>query len=440
MKRVVIINKSDTTGGAAVVSYRLLRALRQIGVNAKMLVAEKLTDDPDVLQYEPQWRLKKEFLTERLDIFVRNRFNRKTLFQIDTGRGGVPLSGHPAVKEADAIFLGWVNQGLLSLDEIGKMRESGKRILWTMHDMWNFTGICHHAGNCPGYLFNTECGSCPLLAGGPEAGNGTGSEAGRLNSETKRLKRDLSTGIQKKKAEIYGEKGGITFVAVSRWLAQLAKGSLLLNDQEVAVIPNPFELPERREVKREKGAGTVRIVMGAARLDDQIKGLPTLMEATRILAERYPERAKKLELITFGEVKKGDSFDGIGIRHIHLGRIEGAEKLRQAYEECDVVVSPSSWETLPGTLVEGMAYGCVPVAFDRGGQRDIVDHLETGYIVPWDDDLEKRAAAFAEGILWGVAKSGEEIRERMYKAVAEKFSATAVAKAYMKLAFPYEPE
>ena len=43
--KVVIINKSDRTGGAAIVSYRLLKSLRQIGVDARMLVIEKLSDN-----------------------------------------------------------------------------------------------------------------------------------------------------------------------------------------------------------------------------------------------------------------------------------------------------------------------------------------------------------------------------------------------------------
>lgn len=42
--KIVIVNKSDRTGGAAVVSFRLMEALRGIGVDARMLVVEKLTD------------------------------------------------------------------------------------------------------------------------------------------------------------------------------------------------------------------------------------------------------------------------------------------------------------------------------------------------------------------------------------------------------------
>ena len=101
--KVVIINKSDSTGGAAVVSFRLMNALRTAGVDARMLVAEKLTDSPFVEGAGKPWQLKCSFLAERLKIFLANGLNRKTLFKIDTGSDGVPLHKHPAVMEADVM-------------------------------------------------------------------------------------------------------------------------------------------------------------------------------------------------------------------------------------------------------------------------------------------------------------------------------------------------
>ena len=103
--KVVIINKSDSTGGAAVVSFRLMNALRAAGVDARMLVAEKLTDSPYVELAAEAWRLKWSFLIDRLKIFLANGLNRKTLFKIDTGSDGVLLHEHPLVTEADVVCL-----------------------------------------------------------------------------------------------------------------------------------------------------------------------------------------------------------------------------------------------------------------------------------------------------------------------------------------------
>lgn len=73
---------------------------------------------------------------------------------------------------------------------------------------------------------------------------------------------------------------------------------------------------------------------------------------------------------------------GLSIEHRWLGPVGDATKLRELYSRASVVISPSFYETLPGTLIEGQASGCVPVAFDSGGQSDIIDHPEHGFLVP----------------------------------------------------------
>ena len=193
--KLVIINKSDSRGGAAVVSFRLMKELRKKGVEASMLVAEKLTSDPDVHLAASPKALSRAFRRERLHIFLRNGFNRKDLFKADIADTGVPLAAHPLVKDADVVMLGWINQGLLSLSEIEKIAAM-KPVVWVMHDMWCATGICHHAGRCEGFL--NECGDCRLL-------------------HFCKGRNDLSHRAWRRKSELYGN-ADITFVAVSNWL------------------------------------------------------------------------------------------------------------------------------------------------------------------------------------------------------------------------------
>ncbi len=95
MKKILIINKSDSTGGAAVVSRRLMEALRAEGADARMLVVEKLTDSPFVEVAAPPEKEMIPFLAERLKIFLANGLSRKTLFKIDTASDGLPLWEHP---------------------------------------------------------------------------------------------------------------------------------------------------------------------------------------------------------------------------------------------------------------------------------------------------------------------------------------------------------
>lgn len=414
-KKVVFLSRSDLRGGAAIVTYRLMMAMREQGVDARMLVCEKLSDSPYVDYCAPEWRIQYSFLKERLEVFVRNGFDRSTLFKVDPASEGLPVWRHPWVIEADAIFLGWVNQGMVSLKGVEKLSGLGKPLVWTMHDMWNMTGICHHAGDCKGYL--KECGDCPFLG-----------KRGRYN--------DMSHTTWERKKRLYGMTD-IRFVSVSSWLAAKASDSALLRDSQVVVIPNPFSILELEPtVRKRKPGDRIRVIFGAARLDDPIKGLPVLKEALRIVKQDYPEVASDIELVTFGAFKNPESGEGFAVPHRHLGMLSGEDAIRKAYEDCDIVVSSSDFETLPGTLVEGQAYGCIPVAIDHGGQRDIIDHMKTGYLADWNDDISVRAGNIAEGLLWACCNAGDiALIKRMRQSVVEKFSASEVARRILTFTF-----
>lgn len=272
-------------------TFRLMNALRANGMDARMIVTEKKSGSPHVIEAASQNKSLVPFLAERLRIFAGNGFNRKTLFRIDTASDGLPLHRIPFVREADVICLNWVNQGVVSLKGIRKLAALGKPLVWTMHDMWNMTGICHHAGYCQKFLGpRGECGDCPLL-------------------EHKASKNDLSHKVWQHKRNLY-DSVNINFVAVSTWLADTARKSSLMHDSDISVIPNAFDtttisLPTKTAVSDNRDSA--RIIFGAARIDDPVKNHHTLVEATKILADKYPQEAKRLELVTFGSLKDPDA-------------------------------------------------------------------------------------------------------------------------------------
>ena len=418
--RIVIVNKSDSTGGAAVVSRRLMEALRQEGADAVMLVVEKKTDSPFVVKAASPWLISWKFLTERLRIFIANGFSKQTLFRIDTGETGLPLWKHPLIKRADAVLINWVNQGMLSLRGVEKIKKSGIPVIWTMHDMWNMTGICHHAGNCSNYL--NECGNCPLL--------------GKRKSP-----KDLSNRIWKIKNSVYDSipSRSPQFVAVSSWLADKAKKSKLLGASEIEVIPNPFPfLPSQADECRREGKKIIRIIFGAARIDDPIKGLDDLKKVAEVISSDYPELAERIEILAFGTIKDKEKLDGFKLPIRFVGPVQGEEAIKDIYMNGDLVVSASSYETLPGTLVEAQAYGCIPVSYDRGGQKDIVSHLLTGYLANYSEIGPERVRNLAEGIKWAVTiidnkEAHENILRQMKHNVREKFSFKNIAIRYLRL-------
>ncbi len=417
--KIVIVNKSDSTGGAAVVSFRLMMALRSIGADARMLVAEKLTDSPYVEVIAPSWRLKSAFLADRMRIALANGFDRSTLFRLDAAEAGIDISRHPSVKDADAVLLNWINQGVLSLRGIRRLSRQRVRLIWTMHDMWNLTGLCHHAGDCRNYVYPHHCGSCQLL----------GSHSSL---------HDLSHAVSLRKERLYSSvPGGIRFVAVSSWLASKASESTLLAGQDVSVIPNAFRLPHREDIRRVEGApGEIRLIFGAARLDDEVKDFSTFIETLRVLRKEWPATEGKVKVVLYGGIRNASLIEGIPFPVEYTGMLRNSADIVSLYCRSDIVVSTSRFETLPGTLVEGQAYGCLPVTFGSGGQRDIVTDGETGLIVERTTDAPGNARRMAEAIIRGsemIEADAEGLRRRMYESVSSRFAAESVARAYLRL-------
>lgn len=404
--KVVLINHSDTRGGASVVTVRLLHALREKGVDATLLTMHKESDDPAVVLAAPTWRSRISFLAEHARIFASNGFNRSDLFAASIATNGLPLHRHPLVREADIVVLNWINQGMISLAEIRRIARMGKRIVWTMHDMWNATGICHHTGDCDRYKLITGCSYCPLLHGC------AGME-------------DLSNRTWFRKDHLY-DLADITFVAVSHWLARRCARAALMYGQRIEVIPNAFPVDEfyhgsRGLVSLPDNRKT--IVMGASRLDDPIKGLPYAVETLNRIAD---SGRNDVRAVFFGALRNPGALNELRMPYTHLGTITDKAIIADIYAGASAVLSTSLFETLPGTLIEGQAAGAFPVSFDRGGQTDIIDPGTTGWLAPFGD-----TASLAEGL--EMALDGRFSPEVLRESVAEKFSAGSVADRYIKL-------
>jgi len=406
--RVVFINHSDTQGGAAIVTVRLMHALRQLGIDARMLVTDRQDTDAHIATMGNNLLNRWNFLAERLGVYVRNGFSRDTLFKIDTLSHGVNAARHPWVRDADVVALNWVNQGTLSFRSIKQLHRAGKAIVWTMHDMWNCTGVCHYSFDCEKY--HGTCSQCPLLKG---KGN------------------DLSTTIQRRKANLY-DQVPIHFIAVSHWLEQCCRNSTLMRNSDLRVIYNAFPIDEF-DCERISGDGFEDIpddrkvvIMGARRLDVAVKGFKEYLDTMRYIANEWPQLAKRLHLLLYGDIHDRSLLDQIALPYTYVGSVSGTEAINNLYRHADVVLSTSLYENLPGTLIEGQASGCLPVTFGKGGQADIVDHLQSGYIADYQSP-----SSVADGIQWAIDAGVD--RQWLHSEVVRKFSDTAIARQYIQL-------
>lgn len=370
-------------GGAGVAMSRLAQAFRADG----HMVREYTLDDSGIRR-----ELQPAFLAERAGIFARNGFNRENLFKVSTGRWG----RRGIVKEIlnarpDAIVMGWVNQGFLSLAQIEALAQSRIPLIWVMHDLWPMTGICHLPLGCE--QFREECVECKFCGGG------------------------LSHRVWERKHRLYS-RTNIKFVAVSSWVEEQARQSSLLKDADIRLIHNVFPIDDYRIGVKEPGL----IVMGAARLDDPVKGLPQAIEALNGVGASIGVGAR---VEFFGEMRSPELFDTLGIDWKWHGPM-AKESLVELMSRAQVVMSASQTETFGLTLLEGLASGAVPVSYGSGGQCDIIRHLNTGYLARSGD-----VGDLTDGLRW--ALEADLPPAMLREDAARRFSAEAVARKFYAL-------
>ena len=368
--RVLIVNTSDRSGGAAVAANRLMMALNNNGVKAKMLVRDKLSDSLTVIALPKSPLLHWHFLWERFVIYCRLHFSRRHLFEIDLANAGSDITRLPEFKEADVIHLHWINQGMLSIGSIRKILRSGKPVVWTMHDIWPATALCHVTLGCR--RFTSGCHHCRLLPGG-------GSD------------KDLSTSIWHKKERML-EGENIYYVACSRWLEGEAKASALLQGQKITSIPNPIDTHiyhrgDRQEARRRLGLPLDRqyILFASQRVTNENKGMGYLIEACRLLHDLTSATV----LILGGHAE--EVTPQLSLQAIPLGYVNDERRIVDIYQAADVFVLPSLSENLPNTIMEAMACGLPCVGFRVGGIPEEIDHKRNGYVAEYRsaDDLAR---------------------------------------------------
>lgn len=410
--RVLIVNTSENTGGAAVAANRLKEALNNNGIKAKMLVRDKESDDITVAQLNKSWHQKWDFLWERFVIYMRLHFKRDNLFLIDIANAGTDITKTREFKEADVIHLSWINQGMLSLKGIRKILESHKPVVWTMHDLWPASSICHYAHNCRNY--EKQCGNCPLLPG-----NGSSN--------------DLSARIWRKKRKIL-ERNSILFVTCSRWLADKAKKSGLLSGQKVISIPNPidsraFTKENREEARLYAGLpeGKKLILFVSQRVTDKRKGMDYFITAINKMVEAHPEMKDNCGIAILGG-KAEELADKLPLPSYPLGYVSEEKKIASIYNSVDLFVLPSLEDNLPNTIMEAMACGVPCVGFNTGGIPEMIDHQKNGYVAEYksSDDL-------ARGIHWVLSEADHQsLSNEAMKKVNQCYSQYAVAMKYIE--------
>ena len=406
MMKILIVNTSDIDGGAARASYRLHKSLLALHVDSKMLVQNKISGDSTVIAETSKLRKGFNKLRPTIDSLPIGFFKErtKTLFS-PSWFGFSNIVDQINEMNPDIVHLHWICGGMMTIEDIARIKAP---IVWSLHDMWAFTGGCHYDEECQGY--EKECGNCKVL----------GSEKDH----------DLSKKIFKRKQKTFSQKKDITIVGISNWLNECSKNSTLLKDKNHINLPNPLDINIFKPFDKEKARelwGLPKdkklVLFGAmGGTSDPRKGFYELMESLEEIED------SNVELVIFGSERCEETED-LGFIVYYLGQLYDDVSLVTLYNSVDVMIVPSLQENLSNAIMESLACGVPVVGFDIGGNADMIDHERNGYLAkPFSTkDL-------ALGIEWVLNNYNYKILcQNARNKVLNNFDSVVLAEKYIEL-------
>ncbi len=402
--KVLHLCTADIRGGAAKGAYALHRALLSLGVESRMLVGRKYGSDETVQQAAGAAARLSERLRRGIDGLPLYRYalTGDSFWSVGWLARGIERTVRRMAP--DIVHVQWTGGGFLSVEDIARIPVP---VVWTLRDMWSFTGGCHYAAGCSRYV--AACGCCPQLRS--------------------RRPNDLSHAMAERKRSGWA-RPNLSVVPISNWLAARARASTAMQGARIDVIHNGvdtrcFRPADPAAARRRFGLPADRPLLAFSALNplrDPRKGFAHLREALG----RLPLDARP-DLVVIGQDAPASPPEMPVLTH-YLGHVEGEEGLASAYSAVDAMAAPSLEEAFGKVHAEAMACGTPVLAYDAGGPAEIVRHRETGYLArPQDiDDL-------SAGIGWclSAVAQGPALAEAARARAVREFDTGVIARRYL---------
>lgn len=284
------------------------------------------------------------------------------------------------------------------------LKRRGKRVIWTLHDCWSFTGHCAHFDYVGCEKWKTACHTCPQLREYPGS-----------------LVFDRSKSSYKDKSRIFRGIEDMTLVTPSRWLEGLVEESFL-RDYPVETIYNGVDMETfsyRKSDARERyGIGDRTMILAVANFWTERKGYSSYLELARHLADDEV-------LVLVGKT----TFVGEELppNMIQLSRTETVEELVELYSTADLFLNLTLEEVFGLVNIEALACQTPVITFDTGGSPETVD-ADTGRVVE-RGDIEGILKMVRDLKSSKISLDGDTCRRR----VEDNFSRQTMIERYMDL-------
>lgn len=411
--RVLSVCTSDISGGAARAAYRIHHGVRESGVDSRMLVKSKGSIDATVQalsEYVPNNPIYRAYdwcrtkIQNKIQHAHWRPYQKTKQHYFLSDLRGVDIHGALQNIDFDVLHLHWFNNRFI---DIRDLKDVHKPIVWTLHDSWSFCGVCHLPMGCKQY--ESHCGTCPML----------GSDRDR----------DLAYEVFEKKIDIYRNLD-LHIVTPSKWLAECAKCSMLLGRFPITVIPNCIDAEVYKPMSKKELAEIFNLnpdkkylLFGAMHVStDKNKGLDLLLEVLQQIKDI------EVELIVYGNDEDLSKYE-IPMPVQSFGYVRGEKQMAMLYNAADVTIVPSRSENLSNTIMESMSCGTPVAAFNIGGNSDMINHMQNGYLANAQDSFD-----LAKGIRWCLTHNEGNILGRHARAkVVDNYTIEKVVAQYKEL-------
>lgn len=396
--KILHINTTVGKGGAANLMTALVSKNKNTqNVEASFIVAFSLENSfgnvfslKDSVGYLAGYKKLTRILSER---FFQYRF--------------LPMESKAIISEiervkSEIIHLHNIHGGYFEISLLNKLSQFAP-IIWTFHDMFNFTGHCAYSFDCE--RWETGCGDCPYLDTYPA------------------IKKDRTKANLKYKKKIY-DSSDFTIVAPSKWLYDCIKRSVL-KDKDIRLIYNGIDTKIFKKTDKEKAREKLslpqdkKIILFSADggVANPFKGGKFVLD----IYEKLRERKDILFLNIGGEKTE------ISENWINYGYIKSEDEMALMYCASDIYLFPTLAEVFGLVIAEAMSCGLPVVTFDVGGVPEIVEHKKSGYVAQYkdSDDLLSGVNMLIddENLRRNFGEAGEQRAREMFdaKIMAQKY-------------------
>ncbi len=230
------------------------------------------------------------------------------------------------------------------------LRTCGKRIIWTLHDCWAFTGHCSHFDYIGCEKWKTECAFCPQLKEYPRS-----------------LFYDGSRRNYRRKCALFCGIPNMIIVTPSEWLACTVRQGFL-REYPVQVIYNGIDLsvfkPTDSNFKKKNDLQDKKIILGVSSVWNKKKGFDDFIQLSNLIDDSY-----RIVLVGLNENQKAKLTE----KMLGIQRTNNLKELCEIYTAADAFVNPSVEETMGLTTAEALACGTPVIVYNRTAVPEVPD-------------------------------------------------------------------